>query len=356
MPLITKQSDLEEICNLIKKHKIAAIDSEFIREKTYFPILCLIQINVAGKFYLIDTLSKLNLGPFYSILADEKIIKILHSSRQDLEVFLQSAINNNVENFTPKSIFDTQLMAALCGIGFNISYQNLVRDLIGEEVNKECQRSDWRQRPLSLDQTTYAKIDVKYLPEIYQILLEKLENKRSWAKDEMELNVKKATDEDDLLKKFSLGNKDEIYCQNVVLLANWRDEKSRKKDVPRGYVMRDDMIEMIALGGVAALDDLNFKSRRRDEVALVLENRDSVKDLEFSSKMIVFRMNKSQKEILQKSKDILQIQANKYQVNFQLIINRVNLESVVLGNKSVKESLSGWRYEVFGEELEKLIS
>ena len=170
MPLITKQNQLLEICDLINEHKITAIDTEFIRETTYLPILCLIQINVAGNCHIIDTLANLDLEPFFEILNNPQIIKILHSSRQDVEILLQ----NFPGKIAPQSLFDTQIMAALCGLGLTISYGNLAKNLFkkgyvdtmqativipypGTPLYKECIEKDW----LLVDSIDYESFDMR---------------------------------------------------------------------------------------------------------------------------------------------------------------------------------------------------
>ena len=364
MPLITQQDQFLEICQLIKAHKITAIDTEFIRENTYLPILCLIQINIAGECYLIDTLSNLDLSPFLEILSDPKIIKIFHSSRQDLEVFLQ----NFPSQIDPQAIFDTQIMAALCGLGFNISYSNLAKNLLDVNISKDCQRSDWKRRPLHPDQVEYAKIDVLHLPKLYQILNEQLtkEKKLNWAEDEMGFNVQKATAEGDLCKNFSFVNKSFSYQENVELLTKWRDETARNYNVPRSFVIKDEVLDKIAFNSpnnIESLEKCDFKTRVfRENIKLKIINllnskapADQALSQKCSSK-IVFKLNETQKEIYQQSRVLLQEMASKYSVNSELIINQTNLQHLILKYKSIAEMLPGWRYIVFGKELEALIA
>jgi ribonuclease D len=360
---IFKQEQLVEICHLINKNKIVAIDTEFVRETTYKPVLCLIQINVEGECYLIDALSGLDLQPFFAILNDPEIIKIIHSSRQDIEVLLQ----NFPEQTKPQSIFDTQIMAALSGVGFAISYSNLAKNLLDEDIDKNHQRSDWQKRPLTKEQIEYARIDVLHLPKIYQILKTKLaeQNKLDWAVQEMDLNIAKALAKDDLCKNFSFINKSAIYRENVTKLVKWRDDLARKYNVPRSFVIKDDLLDKIAFSNPKTIDQLakcGFKTKIsqpiEEEIINLLQDKNYPIDfqLEKEELQISSKLSEEQKIIYQKSRALLISQAEKFQISPELIINQSSLQAIISGNKSVDKILSGWRYPVFGEELEKLIA
>ena len=367
MPLITKQNQLIEICDLIHQHKITAIDTEFIRENTYLPILCLIQINVDEKCYVVDALSNLDLSPFLKILSDQKITKIFHSARQDMEVLMM----NFPGKISPQTIFDTHIMAALCGLGNTVSYSNLANDLLEKEVSKDWQRSDWQKRPLHLEQIEYAKTDVLHLPEIYKILQDKLSegSKSAWAEEEMDLGIKKAIASDDLCKNFSLANKSQTYQENVNLLVGWRDQKAKWHNVPRSFIFRDEILERIAArnprdieslekcGLKTRVSDADFKQKFLAEIIDLLKNKkpSTAEEANRSSLKTTFRLNESQKELYQKSRILLQDQATKHQISPELIINQTNLQHLILGSKLVDEVLFGWRYLVLGEALEALI-
>jgi ribonuclease D len=365
MSLITQQNQLLEICDLIHQHKITAIDTEFIRENTYLPILCLIQINVAGNCYAVDPLSELDLSPFLEIINNPKIIKIFHSARQDLEILLLNFPNQ----VSPKLIFDTQIMAALCGLGHTVSYSNLAKDLLDKEVCKDWQRSDWQKRPLHKDQIEYAKTDVLYLPEIYQILQDKLTKakKTIWAQEEMDLNIQKALSEDDLCKKFSLTNKPQSYQENINILVNWRDQTAKQYNVPRSFVVRDEVLEKISTtnpGDLETLEQFNirtrvsnsdFKQKFLTEILDLLTNKPITEKPITKKTKIIFRLTEPQKELYQKARILLQTQSQSHQISPELIVNQVNLQHLISGNKLINEILAGWRFEVFGVELERFI-
>lgn len=365
MPLITKQSDLNKICNSIEKDKIAFIDTEFAREKTFFPVLCLIQINVDGVCFAIDVLEdEIDLSPLVAILNNPKIIKVFHSMRQDLEVLALSLPEKSMQIFEPQSIFDTQIMSALCGLGFTISYQNLTKNLLEKDVAKEWQRSDWQSRPLHPDQISYAKIDVLHLPGIYQILKEKLtkENKLQWLEKEMDLNVKKSLAADDLLKNFSFAGKSASYQENVEILVSLRNAVARELNVPRSFVFKDDVLSKIAFVSPSEISDFekcSFKTRvsrptLKAEMIKLLKQKPT-SSAKKDNPRIDTRLSEEQKENYQKSRLLLQECAEKHQINPELIINQSNLICLISGNKLIADLLPDWRYEVFGKELKNLI-
>ena len=361
MNLITKQKDLERICQQIKQHKIAAIDSEFMRERTYFAILCLLQINVDGKCYAIDCLSKsLDLAPIAKIFNDKNIVKILHSSRQDLEILQQSL----GAKFAPKNIFDTQIAAAFLGLGFNVSYGNLVREFSGKEIDKSCQRSNWQKRPLRVDQIKYALEDVVHLPQIYQIFVHRLnkQNKTQWVRDEIDLFVKNT------LEQKSYGNlhaagQNKKYQSNILYLGKWRDDLARKYDVPRSFIVKDvDLKNMARSKG-----DDQKPSRLRSRVKnfdLSAEITEIMPKMHKNSENIKikkrdganFRLSEKQKKLQEQGKKLLLQRAQKFKIEAQIIINQSNLQNIILGHYAVEEKLQGWRYEVLGGDIEKMLT
>ena len=359
MSPITNQDKFLEICCLINRHKIVAIDTEFVRENTYLPILCLIQINVDGKCYVVDVLADIDLRPFFKIINNAKIIKIFHSSRQDMEVFCQ----NFPDQIFPQSIIDTQIMSALCGLGLTISYRNLVKKLFDKDIDKGWQRSDWQARPLHKDQIEYARMDVFYLLDIYFILKDRLKKgkKLLWVKEEIQSLIKKVKD-DNLSKNFSLVNRSLFYQENVRLLVNWRDEVARQNNIPRSFVIKDNLLGKIAFfspKNIAQLEEYNFKTRvrRRNiklEIIRLLSKRDRTRDKQ--KPKIDFRLSAKEKIIYEQSKILLRKQAKKYQMNPELIINQLNLQHIISGQKSISDLLFSWRYVVFGRKLAKLLN
>ena len=243
---INTDEGLEKVLSIIKQEEIFALDTEFTRQSTYYPILSLIQIAVVNEqkeksLYIIDCLSGVDLSAFYEIIADKNIVKILHSSVQDLQIFFYKS------NLVPAAIFDTQIMANFCGLDYGCGYSNLVKNLFDKTLDKELQRSDWQIRPLSNEQVNYALLDVFFLHEIYYELLANIQKngRLMWLEEEM-LNFTSnavSKSEESLLKNFITQRKNPLQIEMLKRLVFLREEWAKKLDVPRQRVIRDEVIE-----------------------------------------------------------------------------------------------------------------
>ena len=350
--LITNQDELVEICRLAEKHRIVFVDSEFIREKTYIPLLCLIQINVDGKCYLIDCLApKINLEPFIDLLNDQRIIKVFHCLKQDFDVLSL----NFPGKLQPRSVFDTQIMASFCGIGFSLGYASLSLSLLNITIDKNCQRSDWKKRPLSKEQLEYARLDVWHLPAIFDILRRKIieQKKLFWLQEEMSLMIADCLNQNPL-KSFSFNGRSKIYKNIIYDLVEWREKLAKENDIPKGAVLKDAIIEKIAYSRPKTLKDLNKKYGLRynflgikfanSALSILQKNlcqEDSVRNGEPRSA----KPTAKQRELYRKSQIILKEQADFYQTSPQLIINQSNLQKLIFGHIPIEKILFGWRYQ-----------
>ena len=313
--MINNQQQLLDLCSQINESSLIAVDTEFMREKTYYPLLCLIQINVNNKCFAIDSLSKeLDLQPFFDILQNPDIKKIFHSLRQDVEIF------NQITGKAPVGLIDTQIMANFCGFDYNISYAGLVAKLLGKELNKQHQRSDWQKRPLDHDQIEYALIDVLYLPQIHQILDGKLtENKKQWFSQEMlEISQNCNLENQNLFKNFSFNDKNNICKENIKSLIIWRDDTAKKRNIPRRFVMKDDLLIKISREIPRNMEQLNkccagyrfSKKRPKEQILTILhknlriykkqktENKTHNYDLTIETNLN-FKLNDAQNKIYQ---------------------------------------------------------
>lgn len=342
---------------MIRREKIVAVDTEFMRETTYFAVLCLVQINVAGKCFVVDALAKdIDLGEFFEILGDKKITKVFHSCRQDLAVLEQMRVGVVFRN-----IMDTQMMASLAGVGYDLGYAKLVKIFLKKNLDKDWQRSDWEGRPLQKEQIKYAMIDVLYLPKIYQILHKKLvkEKKLVWLEEEMVCLVDKAI-EDDIFKKFPFVGRGRNYQENIKLLVEWRDDFARRSNVPRSFVIKDKLLERIAYKNPRSVEELMSCEFETRISGLRREILNLIKDVNFEEEAVVlerksFRMGEKQSKLYKVSRALLQKNAKEHNLSEQLVINQDDLRGIVMGNKKIEEVLRGWRFQVFGKDLEKLI-
>ena len=242
MEIVQDNKSLLKACKLIKKQKIIYIDTEFLRDKTYWPLLCLIQVKTARKTFGIDmiALRQTDFTEFKEILINKKILKIIHAGRQDLEViFLKLAIIIN-------PIFDTQIAYNFLMNEGNIGYTTLVKKLLNKSLNKDFQVSDWSQRPLSKKQINYACNDVKYLPSIYKILSKEIKNKKRVREINKEFEkfefVKNIYDINYAWKKIKFKKKSNINLTLLKKFSKWRELEAQQLNLPRNWVITDKII------------------------------------------------------------------------------------------------------------------
>ncbi len=347
---IKTNKDLEKVVDLVKQRKVVALDTEFIRRNTYYPILSLIQVglkdeNNQKESFIIDCLSGIDLTEMFNIIADENIVKVLHSSLQDLQIFFYES------KLFPKNIFDTQIMSNFCGPNFNIGYSNLVYKMFNHKLNKGQQNSDWRRRPLSKEQLEYALLDVFFLLEIYESFLEKLqENQRlSWFLEDMDNFITKAltTDEQSLYRGLSFRDKPAREVGQMKRLAVLREKWARIIDVPRRHLLSDEDIEKIVL-------DHNFQPDLKPEIMAEI-NEILISDIKHEIKMPKLYLDEERKNNLNEAKKLVQKIAVKNGFVEQFLITNIDLRKIICDKSSLDKIVSGWRYHVFGEELKQFI-
>ena len=264
MSIIDTTQDLEAFCLAAANYPYVTIDTEFMRDKTYYAKLCLIQIAYPEKgkdsFALIDPLSEqLSLKPFFDLLANEGVLKVLHSGRQDLEIFF------NKTGVLPKPLFDTQIAAMVCGFGDQVAYETLVNQIAEKKIDKSSRFTDWSKRPLSDKQINYALTDVTYLRTIYEKLKDEINNSNrlSWVKEEFDIlkNPKTySTDPDQSWKKIRLRRKDQDFVKIIKSISSFRENEAQKRNLPRGHILKDEEIIQIASQRPKKLQDL-YSSR-----------------------------------------------------------------------------------------------
>ncbi len=351
---IKNQQDLALVIAQIKQEKIFALDTEFIRESTYYPILSLIQIAVLNskgeKFlYIIDCLCGLDLQEFYALISDQNIIKILHSSMQDLQIFFYKS------HSLPNSVFDTQIMANFCGYDYGCGYSNLVKFFFNETIDKDQQRSNWQARPLKNEQIKYALLDVFFLHEIYQNLLQQIvkNNRFAWLQKEMIFFLESifCKSEDSLMKNFITKNKTASQIEMMKKLVFLREEWAKKLDLPRRRVIGDEMIEKMVFSK-KVLQRINSNLAKKVKEIIELEEID-VAD---NSMLLAAGSDFLQKEIYNKAKEEIALIANNFGLKEQFLINNSDLKQIVQRKEILPKIKLSWRYDLFGKELEKIIN
>lgn len=352
---IDNQSSFDSFFEQLQNCKTLVIDTEFTHRTTYFPILSIIQVAIIDEknsknLFIIDCESDVNLDGFYKIIADEKITKILHSPKQDLQIFFHKS------GLIPKNIVDTQLMANFCNIGFNIGYSALVENFMKIKIDKFEQNSNWQKRPLSESQINYALLDVEYLHQICDSLKQELQKlgRYSWFLEEMEIFLAKIFDSsnENLFKPYFFKNKtpSEIFVIKELIL--FREKQAQQLDIPRQHFLRDESIEKIIISQKISsrfdaktkekiLEILNLGLTINNEEALELKNRDQII---------------KNKNTLLKAKDFINLTANKLDLKSQILLTTPDLKTIINDKSRFKEKVFGWRFELFGKELEQIIN
>ncbi len=351
---ITSNKALQEIVDLARAKKTIALDTEFTRERTYYPILSLVQVAIDKKVFVVDCLADVDLQPLYNIIADTEIKKILHSSAQDLQIFHQQSQK------APVNVADVQLMANFCGLGFNVGYSNLVEQLFQISVDKKMQCSDWQQRPLNARQIEYAMLDVTYLEEIHAKLSEDLRQKKrdKWFLEEIENFVPKVLtkDENVLFKNFSaqkkFGRKDPRQIAKIRGLILWREKVAQALDVPRRHFLDDDALEEIVMLEKFHHKIDNKMRREIEEILLDCEKQEHPLQAEERNNV----MSEKQKAKYQRAKDLIERVALGENIREQFLMTSSDLKEVILGNKNLENLVAGWRYFLFGRDLQKIIN
>ncbi len=358
MPLITDTTSLSDACNRMAKHSYVTVDTEFMRETTFYPKLCLIQMASEEEDILIDPLAEdLDLSPFFALMRDKNVVKVFHSGRQDLEILW------NLDRCIPVPCFDTQVAAMVAGYGDSVSYEQLAHDLAKAKIDKSSRFTDWSQRPLSEAQLVYARSDVTHLRNVYKALAGKLEQsgRSHWLEDEMTLLTSPSTYELDPLdawKRLRGRVRKPRELAILIELAAWREREARSRDVPRSRVLKDDAIMDIATSAprnVEALAKLRSipngfeRSRSGAEIIAAVERAleidpKSLPELERTERK---PYNPAAVELL---KVLLRMTCDNEGVAAKIVATVDELEAIAADDEADVPSLKGWRRELFGEK------
>ena len=367
MQIITKTDDLRSACQHLSKAKFVTVDTEFIRESTFWPELCLIQCATpkdnGGEGYIIDPLaSGIDLAPFFELMADDTVEKVFHAARQDIEIIYK------LGNLIPHPVFDTQVAAMVCGYGDSISYDQLVFKVTGTRVDKSSRFTDWRRRPLTDKQLDYAIADVTHLRTVYQKLKANLEEqgRTNWVSEEMDVLISPETYEmlpENAWKRLKLRVRKPRELLMLKELARWREEQAQHHNLPRGRVVKDEAIYEIAGNPPASCADLD---RYRGLSRGFDKNRWGGPIVELSKQ--VLDVPKEQLPKLPRPKNapegctaatemlklLLKLTAEKEGVAAKIIATVDDLEKIAADDDADVLALKGWRRDVFGVQALKL--
>ena len=263
--VITSTADIEKACAYLSRQPFVAVDTEFLRQTTYRPKLCLIQLAGSGLEVAIDPLPGGDLSSFYALMASEAVIKVFHAARQDIEIVYQEA------GLIPYPVFDTQIAAMALGHGEAISYGALVKKLLKRTHDKTYQSIDWCQRPLGARQIEYALGDVTHLRDIYVKMKQRLQEtgRETWLEEEIETLTDPKTyafDPADAWKRMKLAGKSRLGKAIIIELSAWRERAAQTENVPRGRILKDEAIYEIAKHAPRSLDALSRLRTVRESV------------------------------------------------------------------------------------------
>lgn len=359
---VDTQQQLTELCDTLQRSDVIAIDTEFLREKTYYAQLCLVQVATDDVIACVDPLLITDLSPLLDLLYQNQRCKVLHSARQDLEIFF------DLRGKVPKPVFDTQVAATLLGYGDQLGYAKLVKAMLGNTVDKEHARTDWSQRPLDDAQIHYAMNDVRYLIAMYRLQSQRLQERgrEQWLAEDFD----KLTDNklyqpalEDLWRRVK-GTRVLKQRQLAVLqqLAIWREQRARELNRPRKWIMSDDMMVDIARRGpttVEALEKIrgwnNAIKKAAPEILDKVMLAGSLPEQQWPVAEHAPVLGAQQDAMVDLLMSVVRIRAMENDVTPAVLVTRKDLEHLVTqrGGAAV---MTGWRYELVGKELLQCLS
>lgn len=365
MNLIDTTKELKSACKILKKQKVIAIDCEFIREKTYYPLPCLIQVGYEEGAFLIDPLAKeVDFTDFFALMQNKKILKVFHSGRQDIEILY------NLSGKIPVSVFDTQIAAQACGLGECVSYENLVRIFCGVELDKTCRLTNWQLRPLTKEQLEYASGDVTHLIKCYNKISTYLKehNREEWIKDDITdlLDISHyEVNADDMWMRIRHNIHATPFLNALKALASWREKRAIKQNISRQNIIKDDILVNIATVFPKTIEEMKQVRGMRSDIIKgvlateILEVLNSLSEDNFDKSLHKIEKEKditlsaNQQSLYEILKLLLKIKSNEHGVVARLISTEKNLREYIKNPKAKNQIQKGWRYEVFGKIAEE---
>jgi len=354
---------LAALCEQLRGCEVLALDTEFLREKTYYTKLCLLQIASDELIACVDPLALENIDPLLDILYDPAVTLVMHSARQDLEIFY------DLRGAVPAPVFDTQIAATLLGYGDQIGYANLVREFAGVELEKGHTRTDWSRRPLGAGQLRYAADDVRYLLQIYREQRRRLREmgREEWVRADFDALVDTATYAPpvEALWKRVRGNQQLKGRQLAIAqaLAAWREEQARRIDRPRRWVLKDEVIIDIArraprdrkaLEQIRGLEPRTLQ-RHGDTLLALVESACSLPQEAWPRRPKITRLTPRQDAVVDLMMAVVRIRGAEHEVSPSLLGSRKQLEALLL-NPDDSPLLRGWRALLVGRELRALLA
>ena len=364
MPMISDTGALDAFCRRLGGASFITVDTEFMREKTYWPRLCLVQVAGPEEARVIDTLAKgMDLSPLIEILKDDTILKVFHAARQDLEIFYY------LIGALPAPVFDTQVAAMVCGFGDQVGYETLIAKLTKARIDKSSRFTDWSVRPLSERQVTYALSDVTHLRQAYEKLRRRLSGngREKWLDEEMTVLTSPGTydlDPNQRFRRIKARRATPRFLAVLREVAAWRERDAQRRDLPRNRVLRDEALVEIAHQRPDTVDAL---ARTRGLGRGLAEGKNGARLLEAVGKGLRVAdedcpapdskpaLPRGLGPVTDLLKVLLKMRCEETGVARKLVASADDLESIAaFGDDAGVPALSGWRLEVFGKDALRL--
>jgi ribonuclease D len=358
MDLITTTNDLAAVCSRMAQHPFVTVDTEFLRETTYYPLLCVAQMASPEEAVVIDALATgINLDPFFALMANESVVKVFHAARQDIEIVW------NMAETIPHPIVDTQVAAMVLGYGDSISYDQLVQRITGDTLDKSHRFTDWTRRPLSDAQIAYALSDVTHLRDVYLKLATDLEKRgrSNWVEAEMDVLTSPETyraDPERAWERLKSRVRKPKELAVLIEVAAWREREAQNRDVPRGRVIKDEVIGDIAVQAPTTIERLGhlrslpkgFERSRWGEQIIDAVKRGLDRDHKTLPRLERFRPAPNGAATVELLKVLLRMTAEQHGVAAKVIATVDDLDRIAAADDADVPAMKGWRRELFGEK------
>ena len=358
MDLITTTDDLAAVCSRMAQHPFVTVDTEFLRETTYYPLLCVAQMASPEEAVVIDALATgISLDPFFALMANESVVKVFHAARQDIEIVW------NMAQTIPHPIVDTQVAAMVLGYGDSISYDQLVQRITGDTLDKSHRFTDWTRRPLSDAQIAYALSDVTHLRDVYVKLATDLETRgrSNWVEAEMDVLTSPETyraDPERAWERLKSRVRKPKELAVLIEVAAWREREARNRDVPRGRVIKDEVIGDIAVQAPTTIERLGylrslpkgFERSRWGEQIIDAVKRGLERDHKTLPRFERFRPAPNGAATVELLKVLLRMTAERHGVAAKVIASVDDLDRIAAADDADVPAMKGWRRELFGEK------
>ena len=357
-PLITTSADLAAVCERMARHEFVTVDTEFLRETTYYPLLCVAQMATDDEAVVIDALAPgIDLTPFYQLMANEKVMKVFHAARQDIEILW------NMAKTIPHPIVDTQVAAMVLGYGDSISYDQLVQRITGDVLDKSNRFTDWTRRPLTDAQVTYALSDVTHLRAVYLKLAADLakRGRATWVEAEMGVLTSPETyrmDPERAWERLRTRARKPKELAVLMEVAAWREREAQTRDVPRSRVLKDDVVGDIATQAPTTIEKLGhlrslpkgFERSRWGEQIVEAVARGLARDPKTLPRFERSRPAPNGAAIVELLKVLLRMTSESHAVAAKVIATVDDLDRIAADDNADVPAMKGWRRELFGEK------